>query len=88
MKRKVLIAVVALVSFVSLTSMTLGTSYHITDDKCGRCVINESSRKCGKCGNRMESHYLRQEGGVSSGIKIYYRADCTECNHSAYYYVE
>ncbi len=86
--KKVIITAIAALVVVTMTSMTLGISYHITNDDCEKCTINASTKKCGKCKSNMESHYIRQEGTISSGIKLYYRADCTNCDHSAYYYTK
>lgn len=86
--KKVFLFTVAALFVVIMTSMTHGNSYYITNDECGKCKINSSTRKCGRCNSRMESHYLGQKGNISTGIKLYYRADCTKCNHSAIYYVK
>lgn len=60
-----------------------GMVWSKVQDDCGKCVINDTTRKCGKCGNSMTSTYLERDGQW-----IIYKYKCKKCSHSCIYKVK
>ncbi len=53
------------------------SNYIIKHDSCGRCVIDDTNRRCGKCGGFMEGNKSVVEGNY---IKTSFT--CNDCGHS------
>lgn len=51
------------------------------EDSCEKCTINDTERKCGKCGGFMESG----EGEYQTGGWFKYTYTCKDCKHSCTY---
>ena len=61
MKKKVLSAISAIVVVASASAMAAG-QWVCIQDKCGKCVINDTERECGRCGGFMKSGDGRELG--------------------------
>ena len=57
-----------------------GLKWVCVSDDCGKCVINDTERKCGKCGGYMKSGKDKVDGEY---VKCTYT--CKKCGHSCVY---
>lgn len=56
------------------------------DDDCGKCVMNDTTRKCGKCKGFMESIGKAKIVKGSDGKDyVQYTYRCKECGHGITY---
>lgn len=67
---------------VASSNASSGAKWVKVNDSCGRCVINDTTRKCGKCGG-----FMSEVRGSSKVVGDYVQANyrCKECGHSCTY---
>lgn len=80
MKKKVLSAISAIVVVASASAMAAG-QWVCIQDKCGKCVINDTERECGRCGGFMNSGDGEYVG--NGFVKSTYT--CKSCGHAVIY---
>lgn len=81
MKKKVFTVVTAVVIAVSSSAAiaaVMGTWVKVSDS-CGRCVMDDINRKCGKCGGFMYS--VPGTGSYEKGGYLKYDYKCSKCDH-------
>ena len=81
MKRKLLLmATATLLAFAVYA--TTASQWVKVNDSCNKCVMNDSTRKCGKCGGFMES-----VSGTSTYDNGYVKSNykCKKCGHTITY---
>lgn len=65
MKKKVLtIIVTAFIAIIATSAFAevMKSKWKCMEDRCGRCVITDTTRKCGRCGSFMNSGRMEDEG--------------------------
>lgn len=78
MKRKKIILLVALLLSVVFVCYA-ANEWKIVDDDCGKCKITSTTRKCGECGEFMESVDGSSE---VKGKYMYSDFKCKKCGHT------
>lgn len=70
---------------IAMAAYAMATGeYKIVSDSCGKCVLTEKVRKCGKCGGFMNDRYSgKQKDGWA-----FYDAKCKDCPHAAEYKIK
>lgn len=60
------------------------SSWVRVQDSCGKCIMNDTTRKCGKCGGFMKSV---GEGKATEGNYVEYNYKCqnSNCGHTIKY---
>lgn len=81
MKKKVLLAFMAVTMIVS--AAFAASVWIKVSDPCGRCVMNDTTRKCGKCGGFMAS--VDGTGKSVGGGFVQYKYQCNKCGHTNVY---
>ena len=81
MKKKVLLFAVATLICLSAGAAVMGMKWAKVSDPCGKCAINDTDRKCGKCGGFMNS--TSSDDLPDNWVKSTYT--CKECGHSCIY---
>ena len=81
MKKKVLLFAAATLICLSAGAAVMGMKWAKVSDPCGKCVINDTTRKCGKCGGFMNS--TSSDDLPDNWVKSTYT--CKECGHSCIY---
>lgn len=81
MRKKVLLVCTVIVMVISASAMMAGMQWSEVQDSCGKCKINDTDRKCGKCGGFMSSSNDKYLGkGWTQSTYT-----CGKCSHTAIY---
>lgn len=85
MKKKLLtmvtVCVIAASSFAAITTV-MSTWIKVSDPNCNRCIINDTTRKCG-----IDGGFMAQVDGTGSyeGDYLKYDYRCKKCGHTVTY---
>ena len=79
MKKSIVFLAAFFVAVLATFAATVASQLIRVEDSCGRCVINDDERKCGKCGGFMKI----EEGVVKPEYWILYTYKCKDCGHTA-----
>lgn len=79
MREKILLSVLLAVC-MALAAFAADTVYKCEDDSCGKCMMTQSSKKCGKCGGNMYSHDMKSVPGTSN-VEAW--MECERCGHKS-----
>ena len=82
MKKKVLLFAAATLICLSAGAAVMGMKWVKVSDPCGKCVINDTERKCGECGGSM--HYTSSERLPGDWMKYTYTCK-NNSNHYCIY---
>ncbi|MBQ8064718.1 MAG: hypothetical protein IJ200_03560 [Prevotella sp.] len=88
MKKKVLVVLTATVLALSASaaiSAVMSSWVKVSDPDCDKCIMNDTTRKCGKpnCGGFMES--VSGTGKFESDGYLKYNYKCKKCGHTITY---
>lgn len=64
------------------SAIAMGSSWVVVSDDCKKCIMNDTTRKCGKCGGFMAS-VPKTSSVDGSYIKSDYK--CNDCGHRITY---
>lgn len=65
------------------SDLTKNSDWVKISDDCDKCVVNDTDRKCGKCGGFLSEKCTEVKGGY-----IYYTLTCKICSHNCKYKVK
>lgn len=86
MKKKVLLFAAAALICLSAGAAVMGMKWVKVSDPCGKCVINDTDRKCGECGGFM-TYSPREDVYLPDGwVKSIFRCKNNSKHYCIYKY--
>lgn len=83
MKKKSLFLFIA-TALLTISVFAASKVWYVVSDSCGKCIVDNTNRKCGKCGG-----FLEQKGASRvKGDFLESTYKCKDCSHTCIFKVK